>query len=237
MMPSTVERLEPLRFSVGPEPLAERRTPAAPAPPRSEPSFIPSISDASMSSSFGYSCSARSYLREIGRNTSVATWLACWARGLYFFGISRLIMVSPSFARPGLDEQGALHHARGPQVPVPALDRVLFDVAVAAEQLDAVGADLHPLLGAEPAGDRRLAAEVDPPVGATGGAVGGEPHAARLDPDFRDREGDALAVGDRFAEGLAVVDVGDDVVEDRLRGADGEAAPGDPCPVDALGRI
>ena len=73
MMPSTVERLEPLRFSPGSDPLAERRTPVAPAPPRSEPSFMPSISDASMSSSFGYSCSARSYLREIGRNTSVAT--------------------------------------------------------------------------------------------------------------------------------------------------------------------
>ena len=43
-----------------------------------------------------------------------------------------------------------------------------------------------------------------------------------LDADVGDGEGDALAVGDRFAEGLAVVDVGDDVVEDRLRGADRE---------------
>ena len=47
-------------------------------------------------------------------------------------------------------------------------------------------------------------------------------------------EGDALAVGDRFAERLAFVDVGDDVVEDRLRGADRERGPGDPRPVDAL---
>ena len=52
MMPSTVERLEPLRFSPSASE-ASRRTPAAPAPPMSEPSFMPSISEASMSSSFG----------------------------------------------------------------------------------------------------------------------------------------------------------------------------------------
>ncbi len=77
-------------------------------------------------------------------------------------------------------------------------------------------------------------AKSSPLVGAARRAVGGEAHAARLDPDFGDREGDALAVGDRFAERLAVVDVGDDVVEDRLRGADRERRPGDPRPVDAL---
>ena len=112
---------------------------------------MPSISDASMSSSFGYSCSAMSYLREIGRKTSVATWLAWLTSGLYFFGISRLIMVSLSLCRSWatVDEQGALHHARGSQVSVPALDRVLLDEAVAAEQLHAVGADLHPLLTAQ----------------------------------------------------------------------------------------
>ena len=91
-----------------------------------------------------------------------------------------------------------------------------------------------PFCGAEPAGDRRLAAEVLALVGAAGGPVGGEPHAVALDPDVGDREGDALAVGDRFAERLAVVDVGDDVVEHRLRGADRERAPGDPRPLDAL---
>src|SRR6202012_1386081 len=101
-----------------------------------------------------------------------------------------------------LDEQGALHHARGPEVPVPALDRVLLDEAVATEQLDAVGADLHPLLGAEPAGDGRLAGEVLALVGAGGGTIGDQAHAVRLDADFGDLEGDALAVGDRFAERL-----------------------------------
>ena len=57
------------------------------------PAFMPSISDASMSSSLGCSCSARSYLREIGRNTSVATWWAWLTSGLNFLGISRLIIV------------------------------------------------------------------------------------------------------------------------------------------------
>src|SRR5262245_10409091 len=141
MIPSTVERLEPLRFS--PSSAFSRRTPAAPAPPMSEPSFMPSISDANMSSSFGYSCSASSYLREIGRKTSFATWLAWVASGLNFFGISRLIMVAfRSLGGGRLDEQGALHHARRSQVSVPALDRVLLDEAVAAEQLHSLGAGL-----------------------------------------------------------------------------------------------
>src|SRR3954453_1359927 len=57
------------------------------------------------------------------------------------------------------------------------------------------------------------------------------------DPDFGDREGDALAVGDRFAERLAVVDVGDHVVEHRLRGPGCKAAPGNPRAVDAGGVV
>ena len=59
-----------------------------PAPPVPPPSFIPSISAASMSSSFGRSCSAMSYLREIGRSTSAATWWACSTSGLSFLGVS-----------------------------------------------------------------------------------------------------------------------------------------------------
>ena len=50
-MPSTVERLEPLRFLL-PLPFSSRRTPAAPEE-LPLPSFIPSISEASMSSSLG----------------------------------------------------------------------------------------------------------------------------------------------------------------------------------------
>src|SRR3954452_19810330 len=105
---------------------------------------MPSISAASVSSSFGWVCSASSYLREIGRKTSVATWFAWSTSGLNFFGVSRLIVMSRSFARGfRLDEQGALHDARCAEIAVPALDRVLLHISVAAEQLYAVGADLH----------------------------------------------------------------------------------------------
>ena len=44
-----------------------------------------------MSSSLGYSCSAWSYLREIGRKISVDTWCAWLTSMPNFFGISRLI--------------------------------------------------------------------------------------------------------------------------------------------------
>ncbi len=47
---------------------------------------------------------------------------------------------------------------------------MLLDVAVAAEQLHAVGADLMPLLAAQRAGERDLAGEVLAAVGAAGGA-------------------------------------------------------------------
>ena len=57
--------------------LASRRTPAgAGAAELAAARSCPSISAASMSSSFGYACSAWSYLREIGRSISVATWWA-----------------------------------------------------------------------------------------------------------------------------------------------------------------
>jgi hypothetical protein len=91
IVPSTTFRLAPLRlpFSLsGPD----RRTPAAPAPPSPE-ELRPSSSAANMSSSAGYVCSARSYLREIGRNTSAAAWYAWLISAPAFLGTSRLIMV------------------------------------------------------------------------------------------------------------------------------------------------
>ena len=69
-----------------------RRTPAAPAPSDAPDSASPSIIAASMSSSLGYSCSARSYLREIGRSMFIATWCAWPTRVRNFFGSSRLII-------------------------------------------------------------------------------------------------------------------------------------------------
>jgi hypothetical protein len=74
MIDRHVAMFEPLRTPTSsPSAPPLRRTPDAPAPPRSEPAFMPSMTDASMSSSTGRSCSARSYLREIGRSTSAAT--------------------------------------------------------------------------------------------------------------------------------------------------------------------
>src|SRR3954465_14223633 len=133
-----------------------------------------------------------------------------------------------------LDEQGALHHARCSEVAVPALDRVLLDEAVAAEQLYSLGADLHALARAEAPRQCRLSGEVLAAVGATRRPVGDEAHPVGLYADVGDGEGDALAVGDRFAEGTALVDVRDHVVEDRLRGSDRERGPGDARAIDAL---
>ena len=97
------------------------------------------------------------------------------------------------------------------------------------------GADLHPLLGAQRAGERGLAART-PGRGRRGSRrAGREPHALQLDADVGDAERDRLAVGDRLAERDALVDVGDHVVEHGLRGADRERAPGEPRALHALG--
>ena len=72
-------------------------------------------------------------------------------------------------------------------------------------------------------------------VDAAGGAVRGQPHAVELDRDVGDRERDRLAVGDRLAERLALVDVRDHVVEHGLAGADRQRAPAEPPELDAFG--
>ena len=80
-------------------------------------------------------------------------------------------------------------------------------------------------VGAEPAGERRLAREVLALVRAARGAVGHEPHALELDADVRHHEGDGLPMADRLAERDAFVDVRNHVVEHRLRGANRQRAP------------
>ena len=85
-----------------------------------------------------------------------------------------------------------------------------------------------PFVAAELAGDRGLAGERRLPWSASaGGAVGRQAHALDLDRDVGDHERDRLAVADRLAEGLALVDVRDHVVEHCLGGADRHRAPGD----------
>src|SRR5215471_14634475 len=115
------------------------------------------MSEASMSSSTGYSCSARSYLREMGRRKALATSWARSTRGLNFRGTSRftgivalahstlLVVVSPS------RQKAPFHDSDGAQIAVPALDGMLLDEAVAPEELNAVGPDLHGLAGGKKA--------------------------------------------------------------------------------------
>src|SRR4051794_38412484 len=212
MIESTEARLAPLtlllsslEFSVD----SSRRTPAAPAPPAAPDSASPSIMAASMSSSLGYSCSAASYFREIGRSMFIATWWAWSTSGRTFLGVSRLIMMClPDGGRGACreprdhsDQDRSFHQADGTQVAVPPLDRVLLHVAVATEQLDAVEADLHALLGAQPPRQGDLAGRVLALGDPGRGLVGDQAHALELDGDVGDHERDGLAVRDRLAEG------------------------------------
>src|SRR5688500_3012336 len=160
-MESTEAMLAPfLTFVASVSGFSSRRTPAAPAPSPAPEAESPSIMAASMSSSTGYSCSRASYLRELGRNRFIATWCAWPINGLCFLGTSRLIIcfswlvgsrwlrcergeprnlvVVATRSTTASDQDASLHDGDGPQVAVPALHRVLLDVAVAAEQLHAV---------------------------------------------------------------------------------------------------
>ena len=71
-------------------------TPVAPAPEIAPPSDMPSIAAASMSSSFGYSCSDLSYLREMGRKISSDTWWAWLISIPNFFGVSNEMDIRPT---------------------------------------------------------------------------------------------------------------------------------------------
>ena len=65
-----------------------------------------------------------------------------------------------------LNYDDALGDTDRPQVAVPAFNRMFLGVAVAAEQLHAIQADLHALVGGQPLGQRGLAGELQPLVGA-----------------------------------------------------------------------
>src|SRR3954453_7234512 len=99
-----------------------------------------------------------------------------------FGGNSRFIaMIDLSLGSRELDNYDTLGDADGPQVAVPAFDRVLFGVAVAAEQLHAVQPDLHALVGTEPLGERRFAGERLTLLGARCPAPGDQPQSVQLD--------------------------------------------------------
>ena len=161
----------------------------------------------------------RSYLREIGRKTSVATW---WAWLDQRLELLRYLEVDHGFLRS--------RRGRAPSM-TPAARRSRYQRSTGCSLTKPWPPSSctpsepisMPFVRAEPAGDGRLAGEVLAAVGAARGAVGRQAHALELDADVGDGEGDRLAVGDRLAEGLALVDVGDHVVEDGLRGADAPA--------------
>ena len=125
-------------------------------------------------------------------------------------------------------EHDPFHDADRAQVAIPALDRVLLDVAVAAEQLHAVAADLHAVLGGEPAGQRGLAGERRPVrPGAAARSITSRMPSSSM-PMLATMNATRLPVADRLAERLALVDVGDDVVEHGLARCRTRAPPSRP---------
>src|SRR5258705_9523484 len=127
-----------------------------------------------------------------------------------------------------LDNYDALGDADRAQVAVPAFDGMFLVEAVAAEQLYAVQADLHALVGPEPLGQCRLAGERQTLLGARGTAPRDQPQAVEFDRDVGGHEGHRLTVCDRLAERLPFLDVGHHVVEYRVRGTNCERSPAQP---------
>src|SRR5699024_8012677 len=119
----------------------------------------------------------------------------------------------------------SLCHADGTEVAVPALDGVVLGEAVATEELDAVEADLHALLGGELAGERGLPGEGHALLGACGAPPGDQAQPVELGGDVGHHERHGLTVGDRLTERLALLDVGRHVVEHGVRGADRQRGP------------
>ena len=121
-----------------------------------------------------------------------------------------------------LDLRGALVDLEQLRVAHELLDRVLLDVAVAAEHLDGVGRDLHRRVGGEALRERRVERRLPPvPVVEHPGRLPRqEPCRLDLGRHVGDQEVDALVHGDRHVEGDALLGVIDRVLVGRLRDAD-----------------
>ena len=178
-------------------------------------------------------------MRAIGRIISAAPWCALSITACSLRGSSRLIAMIGLSLRldDDLDDDNALGDADGPQVAVPALDGVLLGEAVAAEQLHAVQADLHALVGAEPLGQRGFAGEREALLGPRRAAPGDQPQPVEFDGDVGAHERDGLPMSDGLAEGFAFLHVRDDVVEHRVRRADRQRGPAQPGQRDRLGVV
>src|SRR6266498_5838168 len=135
-----------------------------------------------------------------------------------------------------LDLRGALVDLVQLGVPHQLLDRVLLHVAVAAENLDGVGRDLHADVGREPlriAGlQRRAHALIDHPRGLPA------EQARRLDlgRHVGDQEVDSLVHGDRHPELDALLRVLRRILEGRASDADGADGSGGAREVECLHR-
>jgi hypothetical protein len=112
---------------------------------------------------------------------------------------------------------------------------VLLDEAVSPEQLDAVEADLHALVGTQLPRKRDVACDVLARGGTRGRLPGEQPHRLQLDRDVGDHERHRLPMGDRLAERLPLLDVGRDVVQDGLTDPDRQRTPGQAREPHALG--
>ena len=114
---------------------------------------------------------------------------------------------------------------------------MFLGVAVAAEQLHAVQADLHALVGAQSLGQCRLAGERQTLFGTGCAPPRDQAEAVEFDGDVGGHERDRLTVGDRLTECLAFLDVGHHVIEDRVRRPDRQGGPAQPCQRDRLGVV
>src|SRR5829696_4596734 len=137
-----------------------------------------------------------------------------------------------------LDLRGALVDLEELGVAHELLDRVLLDVAVAAEDLDRVGGDLHCRIRAEALRERRVerglaaVAVVEHPSGLPGEQAGG----LDLGRHVRDEEVDALVHRDRDVEGDALLGVLHRVLEGRLSHPDGARRRARPGEIERLHR-
>src|SRR5215208_3667034 len=219
---STADMLPPLWLaSLGSSPT---RKASAPANAKAFASEMPSKRVASVSSSTGYSCSRRSYLREIGRSISAAPWCAFSMTACSLRGSSKLIVMA-RLPILKLDDDDTLGDADGPQIAVPAFDRVFLRVTVAAEQLDAVQPDLHALVGAEALGQCGFAGERQPLVGASRPPPRDQAQPVEFDRDVGAHECHRLPVGDRLTECVTLLDIWHHVVEHRMSGSDRKRRP------------
>src|SRR6266511_3912385 len=99
-----------------------------------------------------------------------------------------------------LDLRGPLVDLEQLRVPHQLLDRVLLHVAVAAEDLDGVGRDLHRRVGGEPLCERRLERRAIALGKQSAGLPGEQPWRLDLGRHVGDQEVDSLVDGDRLTE-------------------------------------